>query len=158
MASSKATTVNAYLKELPPDRRETISTVRDVVVQHLPKGYEESMVWGMITYGIPLATYPDTYNGSPLSYCGLAMQKRHNALYLMGLYSDTEQERQFRERWTADGHKLDMGKSCLRFTRVDALRLDIVEELVRSTSPDALIAQHERARAEAPSRPRRATR
>ena len=68
MASSKASTVDEYLAELPPDRREVVSKVRDVVRRSLPKGYSETMSSGMISYGIPLAKYPRTYNGQPLAY------------------------------------------------------------------------------------------
>ncbi len=75
MAVSKATTVNAYLKELPADRRKTIAAVRDVVVKQLPEGYAEKMGWGMITYAIPLEKYPDTYNGPPLCIAGLASRR-----------------------------------------------------------------------------------
>jgi hypothetical protein len=87
MASSKAATVDAYLAELPEDRRAVVSAVRDVVLRSLPAGYEESMAFGMIGYGVPLARYPDTYNGQPLSYAAIAAQKSYYALYLMGAYS-----------------------------------------------------------------------
>jgi hypothetical protein len=82
LVSSDATTVEQYLAELPDDRRAAISAVRDVILANLPAGYEETMRWGMISYEIPLARYPDTYNDQPLSYAGLASQKRHLAVYL----------------------------------------------------------------------------
>ena len=74
---SSATTVSAYLKTLPADRRRALSAVRKVIHQHLPMGYEEAMNWGMITYQVPLRTCPDTYNGQPLMYAALASQKRY---------------------------------------------------------------------------------
>ncbi|MGH8894988.1 MAG: DUF1801 domain-containing protein, partial [Actinomycetes bacterium] len=114
-----------------------------------------SMALGMIMWSVPLPRFPDTYNGQPLCYASLAAQKRHNALYLMGLYADSEQDRSFRARWVADGRKLDMGKSCLRFRRVEDLRMDLIEETVAATPPDALIAMHERAHAERPVRSRK---
>ena len=80
MASSKATTVAAYLKGLPADRRKVVSAVRDVVLKNLPKGYREGMNWGHITYEVPLERYPDTYNGQPLCYVGLAAQKNQPPL------------------------------------------------------------------------------
>ena len=79
---SAAKTVDEYLSELPDDQGAVVSAVRDVVLANLPEGYEETMRWGMISYEIPLARYPETYNGQPLSYAGLASQKRHFALYL----------------------------------------------------------------------------
>src|SRR5919106_932730 len=97
MVMSKAKTVEAYLDELPEDRRKAIATVRDVILRNLPKGYREMIGHGMIAYGVPLETYPDTYNKEPLAYAGLAAQKHYNALYLMGVYFDPEREKALRE-------------------------------------------------------------
>lgn len=145
---SEATTVQQYLDELDDARRAQIEPVYRAIHDAMPEGYEEGMAWGMITWSVPLADYPDTYNGQPLCYVSLAAQKRHNALYLMGLYSDSAQATEFRDRWTADGRKLDMGKSCLRFTRAEDLRMDLVTEAVAATPPEAMMALHERAHAE----------
>ena len=79
---SEAKTVDGYLAELPRDRREAISAVRRVIVENLPDGYEEAMNWGMITYQVPLSTYPETSNKQPLMYAALASQKNHMAVYL----------------------------------------------------------------------------
>lgn len=145
---SDATTVQQYLVELDPDRRAQVEPVYRAVRDAMPEGYDESMAWGMITWSVPLADYPDTYNGEPLAYVSLAAQKRHNALYLMGLYSDSAQAQAFRERWTEDGRRLDMGRSCLRFTKVEDLRLDLPEQAVAATPPEAMMALHERGHAE----------
>jgi hypothetical protein len=122
---SDATTVDQYLADLPDDRREAISAVRDVIVANLPEGYEETILYGMISYVIPLDQYPETYNGQPITYLSLASQKRHMALYLNGVYGDGEAT--FRQRYEATGMKLDMGKSCLRFTSLDKLAGDWFE-------------------------------
>lgn len=90
MASSKATTVAAYLEELPAERREVVSKVRDVVRENLPKGYEEIMGHGMIMYSVPLKVLSDTYNGHPPCYAALAAQKNHDAIYLMCVYGTAE--------------------------------------------------------------------
>ena len=87
MATSAARTVDEYLASLPPERRAVIGAVRDTVCRHLPDGYAEGMAYGMIYYHIPLSRYPATYNDNPLCYAGLAAQKNHYALYLMGAYS-----------------------------------------------------------------------
>ena len=113
MASSKATTVADYLAELPAERRAVVSAVRDVVVRNLPAGYRETMNWGMISYEVPLETHPDTYNGQPLAYAGLAAQKNHYALYLSPVYSDPAREQWLRDAFAQAGKKLDLGKSCL---------------------------------------------
>jgi Domain of unknown function (DU1801) len=146
---SDATLVEEYLDELPEDRRAAISTIRDVVNANLPEGYEESMAFGMIGWGIPLEDYPDTYNGQPLGVVALASQKRHMALYLMGLYADEELEQWFRQQYAARGLRLDMGKSCVRFTRLEQVPLDVIGELVRRVPPERYIAHYEAARARA---------
>ena len=83
MVSSAAATVEAYLAELPPERRAVVATVRALVNAHLPEGYVEGMHWGMIGWVIPLSRYPVTYNKQPLIYAALAAQKNNYALYLM---------------------------------------------------------------------------
>ncbi len=136
---SKAATVNDYLDELDDERREAVSTVREVVLENLPEGYEEMMLFGMITYAIPLSIFPDTYNKQPLMYAALASQKRHMALYLTNVYGDGSVEAWFRERYKATGKRLDMGKSCVRFRKLDDLPLDLVGETIAKTPVDEFL-------------------
>jgi hypothetical protein len=143
MAKSRATTVDQYLAELPAERREVIAKVRDIVKQNLPEGYAETMNWGMISYEVPLERYPNTYNRQPLSYAALAAQKNYYALYLMGAYEGSEQHKQLADAFTRAGKKLDMGKSCLRFKKLDDLPLDAIGRAIASTPPEKLIAQQE---------------
>lgn len=148
MAVSKATTVEGYLSELPPDRREVVSAVRKMVLRHLPKGYEEAMAYGMIGYGIPLARYPDTYNRQPLGYVAIAAQKNYYSLYLMCAYTDTDDERELEAAFAKAGKKLDMGKSCVRFKRLEDLPpLDEIGKIIARTTPDEFIARYEAMRA-----------
>jgi hypothetical protein len=147
---SDADSVEAYLAELPEDRREIVAAVRSVVLEHLPPGFEEGMQYGMIGYYVPLERYPETYNGWPLGVAALASQKRHLSLYLMGIYGDDGESSWFRERWGETGKKLDMGKSCVRFKRLDDLALDVVGEAIARTSMDDFIAAYERSRGLAP--------
>lgn len=144
---SDATLVEEYLDELPDDRREAISSIRDVINENLPDGYAESMSSGMIGWGIPLEDYPDTYNGQPLGVVALASQKNHMALYLMGIYADEGLEEWFRQQYADRGLKLDMGKSCLRFKRLEQVPLDVIGEVVRRVPPERYIAQYEASRA-----------
>ena len=146
MVRSAAATVEEYLLELPPDRREGIQAVRQVVLDNLPPGYVETMNWGMITYEIPLERYPKTYNKQPLMYAALASQKRHMAVYLMCVYSQAESRTRFVERFKASGKKLDMGKSCVRFRRVEDLPLDLIAETVAGTSVEDYIEFYEASR------------
>ena len=146
MVRSAAATVEEYLLELPPDRREGIQAVRQVVLDNLPPGYVETMNWGMITYEIPLDRYPKTYNKQPLMYAALASQKRHMAVYLMCIYSHEESRTWFEERYKASGKRLDMGKSCVRFRRVKDLPLDLIAETVAGTSVEDYIEFYEASR------------
>lgn len=152
MAASAAKTVEAYLDELPPERRAVIATVRDLVNAHMPEGYRESIAFGMIGWGVPLSRYPNTYNKQPLAYVSLAAQKNKYSLYLMGVYADSEQERALRAAASAQGKKLDMGKSCLRFAKPDDLPLDTIGELIAAMSVDDYIALYEASRAKTTSK------
>ena len=89
----------------------------------------------MISYGIPLERYPDTYNKQPLGYAGLAAQKNFNTLYLLGAYSDPKQRKALEDAFKKSGKKMDMGKSCLHFRKADDLPLDAIGEIIGSTPP-----------------------
>lgn len=143
---SDATTVDQYIAELPDDRRDAIETVRDAIVANLPDGFVETMNWGMISYEVPLDTYPKTYNGKPLMYAALANQKNHMAVYLSGVYTDDTTRDDFHTAYRATGKKLDMGKSCVRFKRLDDLPVDLIARTIASMTPDEFIDIYERAR------------
>ena len=147
MVSSKARTVEAYLRELPEDRRGVIAAVRALVNRTLPQGYAETMNWGMISWEIPLARYPDTYNKQPLGYVALAAQKNHYALYLMGVYADPQNEKDLRLAYARAGKKLDLGRCCLRFRKFDDLLAEEVGAVIAFTSVEDFIAHYEASRA-----------
>jgi hypothetical protein len=146
MAKSSATSVQAYLDELPEERRAVVSAVRDTILRHLPAGYQETINWGMISYEIPLERYPRTYNGQPLSYIALAAQKNYYVLHLTAFYADTTRHDRLMEAFARAGKKFDMGKGCLRFRKLDDVPWEAVGELVASASPDQYIAVYEAAR------------
>ena len=148
MAQSEAETVEEYLAELSPERRSEIATVRKVILDNLPDGYVERMQYGMISYVIPLETYPVTYNKQPLGLASLASQKNYMSLYLMNVYGDTDTERWFHEEYRASGKKLDMGKSCVRFKKVEDLPLELIGQTIARTSPDEFIERYETLRPE----------
>ena len=137
-------TVDIYLKSLPPDRREVISALRKVILENLPKGYQEGMEYGMIAYYVPLSRYPKTYNGQPLGYISIASHKNYVSLYLMGIYGQGEVE--FKRAYRKTGKKLDMGKSCVRFTKIEDLPLDLIAETVAQYTPEQFIALYENSR------------
>ncbi len=146
MASSTAVTPDEYVASLPDDRRSAVQAVREVVNANLPEGYREGMAHGMIAWYVPLERFPDTYNGEPLGVAALASQKNHLSLYLNSVYGDRPTETWFRERWAESGKKLDMGKSCVRFKRIDDVPLDVIGETIRRAEVDAFLAAYEEAR------------
>jgi len=147
MVQSKATTVAAYLASLDPERRRVIAAVRKTIRAHLPKGYVESMNWGMIAYEIPLSRYPDTYNGQPLMFLALAAQKNNYALYVTSVYGDPRLRAQMQAAFKDAGLELDMGKSCIRFKSLDQLPLDAIGPIIAQVPVEAYIKRYEAARA-----------
>lgn len=147
MVKSTAVSVSAYLAELPEERRAVIAPLRDLIVQHLPAGYVETMNWGMICYEVPLERYAGTSNGQPLGYAALAAQKNACSLYLMSLCEGSAREQTLREAFREAGKKLDFGKSCVRFKRLEDLPLEALAALIASTPVETFVAEHEAARA-----------
>jgi len=139
MVSSKAETVEQYLGELPDDRRDAIAEVRDTILANLPEGLTETMNWGMICYEVPLEIFPDTYNKKPLMYAGLASQKNHMAVYLHSIYMNENDADWFADKYKATGKKLDMGKSCVRFKKIDQLPVDLIGEAISKVSLDQFL-------------------
>jgi hypothetical protein len=153
---SKATTVSAYLASLPPDRRKAIESVRAVILANLDKDYEEGMQYGMIGYYVPHRVYPSGYHVDaehPLPFAALASQKNYMSVYVMGLYcgcvdgvSDNALAKWFNEAWAKTGKKLDKGKACIRFKKLDDLALDVLGEAIRRLPAKKYIEVYEKAR------------
>ena len=143
---SKATSVGKYLVELPPDRREAISALRAVISKNLPAGYEEGMQWGMPSYFVPLSAYPAGYHcqpDQPLPFVGLASQKNHMAFYGFCIYTDEALRNRFVEDWKKTGKKLDMGKSCVRFKKLEDVPLKVIGDAVKRVPMKKFIKQYE---------------
>ena len=143
---SKAATVAEYLKSLPEDRRRAVEAVRDAFRRHLDKDIEEGMNYGMIGWFVPHRVFPQGYHCNPkqpLPFAGLASQKNHLSLYLMWTYEDTEEEAWLRDAWTKDGRKLDMGKCCIRFKKLEDVPLEVVAEAVRRMPAKKFVAWYE---------------
>jgi hypothetical protein len=150
---SKAKTVEEYLASLPADRRAAVSAVRDVVRANLDAKYEEGMQYGMIGWYVPHRIFPAGYHTDPrqpLPFASLASQKNHMSLYMMGVYcgcsdepgAETGDAKWFREAWARTGKKLDMGKSCLRFKKIEDLALDVVAEAIRRVPCATYVARY----------------
>ena len=153
--STPPDTVEAYLAQLPEDRRAVLQAVRAVILKNLPKGYEEGIQYGMIGYYVPHNVYPAGYHcdpSQPLPFASLASQKNHMALYLMCIYGNPEQERWFREAWSKSGKKLDMGKSCVRFKKLEDVPLQVIGQAVKRVPVAKLIAHYQSILANRPGR------
>ncbi len=142
---SKAATAQKYLAELPPDRRAIIEAVRAVILKNLDPVFAEAMQYGMIAYVVPHSVYPPGYHCNPkdpLPFIGLASQKNYCSLYLGCAYGPGREEK-FRAAWAKTGKKLDMGKSCVRFKKVEDLALDVIAKVIRAETAKKFIAYYE---------------
>ncbi|MEK6703124.1 MAG: DUF1801 domain-containing protein [Planctomycetota bacterium] len=161
---SKAATVKEYLESLPADRRAAMAAVRAVILRNLDKDVEECMSYGMIGYVVPHRVYPAGYHCNPslpLPYAGLASQKGYMSFYLGSVYCDcfepkkrdpklakiNEHTKWFRDAWAKTGKKLNMGKSCIRFKKVEDLALDVIGEAIGRVSAKMFINAYEASRA-----------
>ena len=145
---SKAKTVKQYLAELPADRREALAAVRTVILKNLPKGYAEGMHYGAIGYCVPHSVYPPGYHcdpTQPLPFAGLASQKNYMTVSLMCVYEDSEHAAWFREAWVKAGKKLDMGKSCVRFKKLDDVPLKVIGQAIKRVPVKKFIENYESA-------------
>ena len=145
---SKAITVAAYIKELPPERRKIITCLRKLIKQSLPTGFKEGMQYGMIGYFVPHRLYPAGYHCNPkepLPYICLASQKNHCSLYLYAQYSSSDENKWFQQAWKTTGKKMNMGKSCVRFKNTEELPLNVIAEAVERLSVEQYIEIYESA-------------
>lgn len=146
---SKATTVDAYIQEIPEERKAVIEALRKIVKKSLPKGFEEQMNYGMIGYVVPHTIYPKGYHckpSDPLPFMNIASQKNFIAIYHMGMYADPSLLKWFTDAYAKQVKgKLDMGKSCMRFKKPDQIPVDLIGELASKMSPEQWIQVYEQA-------------
>jgi len=144
--AAKPTSVNEYLDSLPEDRRKAIRAVRAAVNKGLQKGYKEGIQYGMIGWYVPHSIYPGGYHCDPkqaVPFAGLASQKNYMSLYLMCIYGDEKQRARFEKEWAGSGKKLNMGKSCVRFKKLDDLPLDVITKAVARVPVKTFLAHYE---------------
>ena len=145
---SKAKTPEAYLADLPPERKEVMEKLRQVVLNNLPEGFEETMNYGMIGYVVPHSIYPDGYHCTPelpLPFLNLASQKNHIGFYHMGIYSDPKLMEWFTSEYPKHcKRKLDMGKSCIRFKSLNDIPYELLGELVSKVEVSDWIKTYEK--------------
>ncbi|MFN8417266.1 MAG: DUF1801 domain-containing protein [Cytophagaceae bacterium] len=142
-------TVSDYLSQVAPDKKDTFEKLYQVISKNLPKGFEATIQYKMISFVVPLKTYPPGYHcaaDTPLPFISLAAQKNFIALYHMGIYADEKLYQWFTNEYPKHSStKLDMGKSCIRFKKVNDIPLDLIAELVSKISPKQWIEQYEKA-------------
>ncbi len=135
---SQATTVDQYLKELPEERKPVMSKLRQTILDNIPQGFEEQMSYGMMGYVIPHAIFPAGYHCKPelpLPFINVASQKNFIALYHMGIYANPDLMNWFVKEYPKHcKRKLDMGKSCIRFKKMEEIPYELIAELVKKMS------------------------
>ncbi len=135
---SKPKNIEEYIANIPEERLETFNKLRKTVLDNLPKGFEEQLNYGMPGYVVPLKAYPQGYHckkDTPLPFANLANQKNFIALYHMGMYAEPKILNWFQEEYAKRSkYKLDMGKSCVRFKKLDDIPYDLVGELMKKMS------------------------
>ncbi len=147
--TSKATTPEQYLKELPADRKEAVTQLRNTVLKNLPKGFKEVMGYGMLGYVVPHDIYPGGYHCNPkhpLPFANIASQKNFIAFYHMGIYASPDLLKWFTQEYPKHSKaRLDMGKSCIRFKKPEHIPYKLIGELVKKVSVKDWIAVYEKA-------------
>lgn len=144
--TSKATTVEEYLAELPADRREAIETVRNEILRNLPEGYEEGMSYGGIGYFVPHSLYPSGYHCDPkvpVPFASLGSQKNHMAVYLFCIYCNQELMTEFIQAYQETGKKLDMGASCVRFKKLSDLPVELIGTTIAKIPVERFLTYYE---------------
>src|SRR3954447_16238994 len=142
-------TVAEYVAALPIDRRAAISAVRKTINDNLPKGYEEGIQFGMIGWYVPLSMYPAGYGENkkvPLPLVALASQKSGMVLHFLCFYGHPTLSSWFTSEYKKSGKKLDMGKGCVRFNKLDDLAVDVVGRTVARVPVEEHIANYRAAR------------
>lgn len=143
----EANTPEEYIEALPDDRKEVIAKLRQVIKENLPLGFEEVISYGMLGYVVPHSLYPKGYHVDsklPLPFINVASQKNHIAIYHMGLYADNKLLDWFVAEYAKLGMvKLNMGKSCIRFKKIEHIPFKLIEELVRKITPQQWIKTYE---------------
>lgn len=146
----EANSIDEYIQQVPEDRREYFIKLRDVINSSLPRGFSHEMNYNMPGWVVPKSLYPNGYHCDPklpLPFINIANQKNFIALYHLGVYSDNHILQWFKDEYSkASKYKLDMGKSCIRFKKPEAIPYELISELVKKISVEEWIELYERSR------------
>lgn len=145
---AKEISPDQYVNSLPEDRKEAVSQIRKIILKNIPKGFQEAISYGMLGYVVPHKLYPAGYHCNPelpLPFISLASQKNFIALYHMGMYADKKTLDWFTSEYPKHSKaKLDMGKSCIRFKKIDQIPFKLIEELVKKMTVKDWITIYEK--------------
>lgn len=145
----KAESVDDYISKLPEERQVVLKKLRKIIKKNLPKGFKETLGYGMPAWVVPHSKYPDGYHCDPklpLPFINIASQKNYIAVYHSGIYADPTTHKWFTEEYPKHAkRKLDMGKSCIRFKKMDDIPYDLLAELFTKFTPEAWIDLYEKA-------------
>ena len=145
----EATTVDNYICQIPEERKSPISKLRKIILANLPKGFEEGINYKMIGYYVPHSKYPDGYHCDPklpLPFMNIASQKNFIAVYHMGIYADKKIMDWFLKEYPKHSkRKLDMGKSCIRFKKIEEIPYELIGKLASKMTVEEWIATYENA-------------
>ncbi len=143
----EANTPQEYINNMPDDRKQVMNKLRKTILDNLPKGYEETLSYGMIGYVVPHSIYPNGYHCNPklpLPFINIASQKNFIAVYHMGLYASQKLLHWFVQEYPKHcSTKLDMGKSCIRFKKIDQIPFELIEELTKKVSVEEWVKTYE---------------
>ena len=138
--------VKQWLASVPAERKDAINAVRAAVNEHLPRGYEETVDWGMLAWVVPLATLPETHNGHPLLLAALGAHRKLMTVYLMCVWEDPRLRKEFQTAYKKTGKKLNMGDCCVHFKTLDDLPLDVVGDAVSRVTVDEYVEHYRNSR------------
>jgi len=144
----EVSTIEDYIKKLPDDRQEAMTHLLQLLREKLPEGFKETLSYGMPTFVVPFSLYPAGYHCNTkqeLPFISVASQKNHLAIYHMGIYADKGLMEWFLQQWNQySSHKIDMGKSCIRFKNMQKIPYELFGELFAKMNPEAWIALYEK--------------
>lgn len=146
--SVKILTVEDYLEKLPNERKEVLHKIRQILLSNLPNGFQEEMNYGLPSFVVPKKLYPPGYHVNPkisLPFISLASQKNHIGFYHLGLYANPSLLQWFTRAYSNTvKYKLDMGKSCIRFKKMDTIPYVLLKELAQKMTPEEWISIYEK--------------
>lgn len=147
--STRAASIEDYLETLSPERRVIIEELRAIINSNIPNEFEEQISYGMIGWVVPHALYPAGYHCDPklpLPFLSIASQKNFVAMYHMGMYANPTLLEWFTAEYPKHCKtKLDMGKSCVRFKKMDDIPYKLIAELAGKVRADQWIEAYETA-------------